>query len=283
MTKRTKLWIILGVVCAVIFTLGMVLGLGFRLKKVDVEFLARRPQELTKLDVGIAEKVKQDGEFKFGKNLLSYRFEDCIDKIEKRNPYVKVNNVRRYYPNIARIYISERIPEFRIQDANNSAIWYILDSEFKVLDYTNNVSTSEFFNTTIEIDPNSLSISNESPAELVGDFISFSNNYDEYLNQISDGIYGRNKDSASAYGIAISKAENGTLSFLIIMRNTQIGGKGCGILITGTDDLITKANVGVTAFEQETAKDPSLNSPENTIFIRKINGEYIGLLNSEQG
>ena len=33
MTKRVKLWIILGVVCALIFTLGMVFGLAFRLKK----------------------------------------------------------------------------------------------------------------------------------------------------------------------------------------------------------------------------------------------------------
>ncbi len=284
MTKRVKLWIILGVVCALIFTLGMVFGLAFRLKKVDVEFLARRPENSTKLEINIAEKVKEDGEFKFGKNLMFSKFDENISKIERNNPYVKVNYVRRYYPNILRIYISERIPEFRMRDANNAELWYILDSEFKILDAVYDIEFSEFFATTIEIDPDSISISGTNgKAADVGDFISFSNNYDKYLKQISDGIYGRNKDSATAHSIAISRAENGALSFVITMRNkTMPDGKGCKIFFAGTEDLVKKANVGVTAYEQETTKDPNLNTPDNTIIIRKINGEYVGLLNEKQ-
>lgn len=284
MTKRTKLWIILGVVCGIIFTLGMVLGLAFRLKKVDIEFLARRPEDSTKLEVNVIEKIKEDGEFKYGKNLLFSKFDSNIEKIEKNNPYIKVNYVRRYFPNNLRVFISERIPEFRMRDANNEELWYILDTDFKVLDAIYDVEESEFYTTTIEIDPASMSISGKNGKMVeVGEFINFTNGYDIYLKQISDGIYGRNKDSATAHSIAISKTESGIVGFLITMRNkTMPDGKGCKIFFTGTEDLLIKANIGVTAYEQETAKDADLNTPENTIFIRKINGKYVGLLNEKQ-
>lgn len=278
--KRKKLWIILAVICVILITLGVVFALLFRLKKVDVEFLARESD--TMLDSGITEKVKEDGKFDYGKNLFFLNLDDSIARIEKANPFVKVQSVKKHFPNIVRIHIVERVPQYRIQDKNNDLRWFILDDEFKILSTisADDLVTSVYYEKTVEISPNTLTIADS----YIGDFVTVENNYGEYLNLVCDGIYGKTKDAASAYQIEISSGEGDQLEFIITMRNSSLtDGKGCNIKVLGTDDLVRKVFVGVSAFEQETAEKPELNTPDSTIVIEKFGDGYRGILEVKQG
>lgn len=142
-----------------------------RLKTVDVELRYRLPVESTNLPSGILEQVKKDGEFSYGKNLATMGFNDNIKKIEKANPFVKVEQIVRHFPNRISVYISERITKYRVQSENNSNEYYVLDDEFKILDkvtYTDDNETNKYYKTTTLISPQTLTI----PASReVGDFV----------------------------------------------------------------------------------------------------------------
>ena len=156
--KRKKLWIIFGSVIASVVVLCVIFALVFRLKTVDIEFRTRVAQANTNLGEDVQTKVLESGEFEFGKNILFMNFDENIKKIEKSNPYVKVEQVIRSFPNIVRVYISERIPKYRIKDSSE-AKWYILDTEFKILDKIDEASlktekvngNSNFYDQTMKL------------------------------------------------------------------------------------------------------------------------------------
>ena len=272
--KRKKLWITLAVICVCIFALGLTFGLVFRLKVVDVEFLEREGSETTHLSPGIIEKVKTDGEFKFGKNIVFLKFDDSVAKIEEKNPYIKVNQVIKNFPNIVRVYITERLPRYRVKGTKNGSDdfwWLILDDEFKILERVANSSLKdEFFETTVEIEPETFSVSDETLKP--GKFISLKNGYDEFFNVICDTISEVNTDSVPAYSIAIKFESDGEYVFQITMRNSSLSDKkGCKILIKGIDELSEKVYRGISVFESQIKAE--LNLPENTFVVEKVNGK----------
>ena len=132
--SRKKFWIVFTSVIASIVLVGLVCGLATRLKTVTVEFRARASSEYTMLEDGVLDKVANAGEFNRKKSLLFMNFDENIEKIEKSNPYIKVEQVVRHFPNIVKIYVSERIPRYRVVDKDDSNKWYILDVDFKVID-----------------------------------------------------------------------------------------------------------------------------------------------------
>lgn len=280
--KRKKFWIIFGVIFCVVLVLSLVLTLGFRLKRVDVEFLSR--ENPTKLEEGILDKVKRDGDFDYGKNLFTLKLDSSIQKIEKANPYIKVSSTRKVFANTVRIYLIERTPEYRVQEKENSENWFILDNEFKILDTVTSEqlsSGSEFYSSTIEISPSILTISSSEYSR--GDFVLVANGYDTYLGQISDGIYGRTQNSSAAHSIEAYANADGSLSFIIYMRKeTAPDGRGCKIRIDGVENLKEKVYVGVSAFMQETSSDSALNDSSNTILITLVNGTYKGTLSKDE-
>ena len=264
--KRKKLWIILAVVCGVIFTLGLVFGLAFRLKKVDIEFVRR--EDPSRLEYNVAEKIKEDGEFEFGKNILFMNFDESIAKIEKANPYVKVSQVIKAFPNIVRVYIVERVPQYRVQDEADAGKWYILDEDFKVLETVKEEDEKfeDFFDGTLEISSNNLTIGGEDNPVEVGDFLKFTNGYDSYFNEISDGLYAVVKSSVSAYGIEIEK-DGDNLVFTLTMQNSIDDGMGCQIKVYGAEKLYEKIVKGVTLFQSENEKDNSFNTNTNIVYV----------------
>lgn len=281
--KRKKLWIILTVVCCVFVTLGLVFGLAFRLKTVDIEFVRR--ESPSRLEANIADKVKEDGEFEFGKNILFMNFDESIAKIEKKNPYVKVNQVIKAFPNIVRVYILERVPQYRIRDGQNANKWYILDEDFKVLQIieASDIKTSEFFDLTFEISPKTATIGGNTEPVGVGDFIKFNNDNAKYLGEISNGIFAVTKSSVSVFGVEIQKVGD-DFDFVITMKSdVAIDGRGCKILIKGAEDLYKKTVCGISTFGQEVQDNVELNVNSKTITVEKTaTGEFRGTLKNDE-
>lgn len=277
-SKRLKLWIIFSAVCVAIFCLFLFLSLGFRLKTVDVEFQSRLTQEETKLPSGIQDEI--ENYFPYKKNILVLKFDDTISKVEKNYPYVKINQVIKNFPNVARVYISERVPKYRVLDADDPDMWLVLDEDFKVLEKLttdellkdNMYNSMSFFNKTIEI-----SNSNLKSGAKVGDFVKGYETLNAEVNQIFSGIYGRTNDYSSAFLVEKIVTEK-QVSFNVVMKNNARDDyKGCNILIEGQDNLKTKAFVGATTFQEEIRDDSSINIPSTVIRIYYSNGTYKGI------
>lgn len=282
-TKRKRFWIIFTSVFVSLIVLFSVFALVFRLKTVDIEF--RAIAENSNLQEGIIDKVRDTGDFDFGKNIVFMNFEDNIAKIEKSNPYVKVEQIVRHFPNIVRIYISERIPKYRVKDSNElTSSWYILDNDFKILDKVGEdelktkkvCGDSNYFDQTIEIAKETLTFD----SKIIGEFVE--NNLKNYLSSITSGIYGKTKDFTVVRAINYSHSDE---KFTLIMRNDALADeKGCVINMFGVSDLYEKSLAGAVCFIDGQIIDDTLqrieNIPSVTISINKdASGKYYGISN----
>lgn len=272
--KRKKFWIGFGIGVVSVVAIIVSFLLITRLKTVNVEFVSRLEKQETMLEEGVLDKVLKSGDFDYGKNLLFMNFDDEIKKIEKENPYVKVHEYKRYFPNEVRITISERVPRFRIQDKDNPNKWYILDSEFKILDVIvgdlkeTACGTSNFYDRTIEISPESLTLSS-----YIGEFVNDENERQNLVN-ICSGVYAFATDYFVVKSIKIEKTDE--FIFTLTMKNTaNENDNGCKIKIYGTDDIIEKARRGVAVYhgklESSTFEDISLCE----ITVKKVSGEFV--------
>lgn len=261
MTKRKKFWLAFGIVCTSIICLLVVLSLVFRLKNVDVEIRARETQELTKLPDGIKDGVLASGEFQIGKNILFYNVDESIKKIEKANPYVKVEQVIRYFPNTIRVYISERTMKYRVKDRQTD-LWYILDSDFKVLEIVpvDENENNEYVQKTFEISNKNLNVSIKA-----GEFVE-NNEMKAIANQIEKGVYGRTKDVGKIKLVELP-TENSEVFVTLNMVN-----KNTIINIVGSDDLTEKVRSVVTLIYED-----KIDIAEGTVLTVKkdFNGEII--------
>ena len=246
--KRKKFWIVFGSCCLGLIVLCTIFALVFRLKTVDIEIRSRIDQEDTNLESNIKETVLNSGEFDFGKNIIFMSFDDNIAKIEKSNPYVKVEEVIRHFPNIVRIYISEREPRYRVKDSESES-WYILDIDFKILDKVSNADLKEkvvsgdscYYDQTIEIAKETLTLKG-----IVGEFVDDAEEIRNYLTDITTGVYGKTKDITAVRKIEYTEADK---TFTITMRNAGNSEQyGCKIKVVGTSKLYEKVLKGVVVF-----------------------------------
>ena len=281
--KRKKLWIVLGSVIASMLAVCVVFALVFRLKTVDVEFRAKA--ENTNLEEGVLEKVKDTGEFDFGGNILFMDFNKNIQKIEKSNPFIKVEQVVRHFPNIVRVYISERVPRYRVlSEEQDSVKWYILDEDFKILDKVSNADLtmkqvcgdSNYYIQTTEITKETITLKSTA---VIGEFVNDATK--DYMYAITSGIYGKTKDTTAVRSIDYSKVTN---TFTLTMRNESYAEQhGTKIVIEGTDDLYDKAVAAAVCFiggqAPEVENDKRIeNAPTETIIIEKgLDGKYYAL------
>ncbi len=236
--KQKKLLIVVGSICLCLVVFATIFALVFRLKTVDVEF-RYRAETNSKLADGTLEAVEVSGEFEIGKNIVFMNFDDNIKKIEKANPFIKVEQIIRYFPNVVRVYVSERIPRYRVKDSTSNN-WYILDVDFKILDMVSQSDlkpeeAANYFNHTIEISEQTLTF--ESKNAIVGEFADDGTKI--YLAEITAGMYGKTKDHTVVRKIDYSAVNN---TFTITMRNSSLEShEGCRVVLNGTDDLYNKA------------------------------------------
>ena len=273
--RRKKILIILSIVGLSLIALCMVFALTFRLKTVNVEFRSRAAN--TNLPAEIQNRVFETGEFDIGKNIIFMNFDDNIEKIEKSNPFVKVEQIIRRFPNKVTIYISERIPKYRVkEDSNQTNNWYILDEDFKILD---KVSTEEltskkvsgnltYFKQTIEIEKETLTFK----SAIIGEFVTEAEEIKNFMSKISAGVYAKTKDSTVIRSVNYSKVNN---KFEIVMRNQGLDNEeGCMIIISGEEDLYEKMLAGVVVH----LSNNESNMPGVMIEIYKnAAGEYYGV------
>jgi len=277
-SKRLRLWIIIGSVLLAIICLFMFLIFFFRVKTVDVEFQSRLTQAETKLSQGVQDDVKEY--FSYKKNIILMKFDDEISSIEKDIPFIKVNQVVKHFPRTIRVYVSERIPKYRVKDNVNAGEWLILDKDFKILDKVTDENlyldglykNSSYFKKTVEIKSEIMSVTAN-----IGDFLSDQTEIKSLANEILSGVYGRTEDYLTVNSILINK-ENNEYKFNIIIRNLAINdGNGCNIVIDGVDNLLTKVFVGISTFQEEIKKDSTINTSDTSIKIYYSNGEYKGI------
>ena len=275
--SRKKFWIVFSCVCAAIIVLCSVFAFATKLKTVTVEFRTRLAQDETVLEKGILDKVLQSGDFKYGKSVLFMNFEDNIANIEKSNPYVKVEQIVRHFPNIARVYISERIPMYRMQDLNEESKWYILDADFKVVAIVDGdvkqaqYGNSTYYEKTIEITPDSITIDSYIGA-FVNDEVDRKN-----LNTIASGVKARASVISGVKSIKIESKNNFT--FTLTMKNSGINNDdGCEIVIVGQDNLRTKVLAGISCFCEETENKETFDLSKKKITIEEVGGVLEGVM-----
>lgn len=283
--KRKKFWIVFGVVCAVIVVLCIVIALVFRLRTVDVEFRSRVVEGETNLSAGVQDQV--EGYFEDGKNLLFYNVDSTIAEIERDIPYIKVEQVIRYFPSTLRVYISERLPRYRVQDSDNSNSWYILDVGFKVLDKvtTEEITTkvvsgnSNYYEKTIEISPDSLKIES-----YVGEFVTDHDSEKNNLSEVVRGIYGDTQDISSVLSISFERNQSGVLTFELTMKNSgnesESGGK---IIVSGTNSLANKVFYGIDCYNEYVLKNAEIDQTSAVIEVVEDNGRYEAYLTTAGG
>lgn len=220
-----------------------------KLGSVSVEFRTRLAQDETRLETGILDKVKESAEFDYKKSVLFINTKSNVAKIEKNNPYVKVQQVLRKFPNKVCIYISERIPKYRIQDSESSGKWYVLDDEFKVLEC---LTTAELESKSMQT--KTVEVKYISEKTYVGDFL---NNTAELqkLNEITAGVYGKTKDYFVVSAIDYHKTSD---TFTLTMKSGDINYEaGCEIEIVGSNNLKNKAYKATIVY---TGTDDSLKN-----------------------
>ncbi len=273
--RRKKILIILGIVGLSLIALCTVFALTFRLKTVNVEFRSRAVN--TNLPAEIQNRVFETGEFDVGKNIIFMNFDDNIAKIEKSNPFVKVEQIIRRFPNKVTIYISERIPKYRVkEDSRETNNWYILDEDFKILDKvsedeltTKKVSGNlTYFKQTTEILKETMTLK----SAIIGEFVTEAEEIKNFMTAISSGAYAKTKDSTVIRSINYSKINN---RFEVVMRNQGLDGEnGCMLLISGESDLYEKVLAGVVVH----LSNNEANTPGVVIEIYKnAAGDYYGV------
>lgn len=209
--KKKKVWVVLLSVVLGLFVVCCGLYYATRLSTVSVEFRTRLSESESRLPSGILDTVKDSADFNYKDSVLFMNTSENVEKIEKSNPYVKVQQVIRKFPNKVNIYISERIPKYRIVDSENSNNWLILDEDFKVLERISNedLESQELDEKTVKIEYISQKIG-------VGEFLQKPTEKDE-LNAILSGVYGRTKDYFAVRSINYSSESK---TFFVTMRTT---------------------------------------------------------------
>ena len=270
--KKKKVWIIL---LSVVLGLFVVFGgvyFATKLSSVNVQFRSRLAVGESRLASGILDTVKDSGEFNYKDSVLFMDTEKNVAKIEKSNPYVKVHQVVRKFPNKIYIYILERVPKYRIKDSENSNSWILLDEEFKSLE---KISNDELLNQglnekTVEIEFISEKVE-------VGDFLQKTTEMNN-LNEIFSGIYGRTKDYFVAKSIDYS-SETDTYSITMKTSVEKEDGTityegGCVIQIEGSNELEDRAFKAASFYAGDSEEIDGINLSSKVVILSNKYGTF---------
>lgn len=279
-SKRKKFWVIFSIVCTCVLAVIVVLSLVFRLKTVDVEIRYRLEQGQSELPDQVQDKVLSSGEFAIGQNMFFYNTDNNVKKIEKNIPFVKVEQVIRYFPSTIRVYISERVMKYRVHDLNNPNTMYIVDEDFKILKtiYLNDFQNDEFENSkyyknTFEVDKSLLALNGGAE----GDFITGVDNTKNVLNAVTAGVYGRTKDIGKALSVAGAFNEKDELQISLTMKYKNIS-----IVTTGIDDLTEKIWTGVSLiYSEDMLENTELQENEKIYVEKDFEGKIIARRSSQ--
>ena len=240
--KRKKFWVVFSISIIAILSIAFVFGMITNLKNVNIEFRQRLGSGETKLEENVLDLVKESGEFEYGKGLLFVDVQKSINLIEKNNPFIKVEQVIRDFPNNLTVYISEREP---CCYARFSSFYLVLDKEFKVLDKIQ--ASEEGYSYLISEYTGIYEINYKFQEKTIskGDFVT-DNGKMELFKSVHAGIVGAREDAESVKSV---KIDNSNIVITMKKNNSSLD-DGVVIRLNGTEDLSTKTFVAIEFFEK---------------------------------
>lgn len=262
--KRILLWVLVSCISVAIVLLSVIAHFVFKLRTVDVEFRSRLLPEQTQLEPNVREKIKSY--FDYGENIVLMNFDETVAEIEKDIPYVKINQIIKSFPNIVRVYISERIPKFIVK--NEAENFYVLDGDFKILKEISPDDPETKLLTLIEADGFEVH-------EEVGEFVQQQIFVKKILTDVLGGVYRATESYSVAHSISVKADENGITSIVVTMRNNASDdGRGCMVEVSGEDRLQEKIYYGVSAYLQEVSAEDFVNDPSTVITVYYEDGTF---------
>jgi len=224
-----------------ILSISLIFGMVTNLKNVTVEF-RQRVNVQSRLEENILDKVKEDGNFEYNKGLLFVNADKSIQQIEKNNPFVKVEQVIRKFPNTLSVYISERVP---CCYAENNDYYFVFDKEFKVLDkFESNEQGKEYLidNYLGQIYEIDYAVSNSIEK---GDFVSQNEKITIY-KEINNGIVGALKSVS-----AVKSVELLSDKIVLVLKKDNINFEdGVTIETIGYDDISMQIFTAIEVYEE---------------------------------
>ncbi|MBE7082823.1 MAG: FtsQ-type POTRA domain-containing protein [Clostridiales bacterium] len=184
--KHKRLIITLSIVLSLALLLTI---LSFTLFKVDSVQLHFKNQTVMFAEQTTQTQIINNIQTNYKKPAFAVSKTQIINELETKNPYLQVVNIEIGFPNKLIIHCAEREELFYI--ATEDEMYYICDSEFKILDKTG----SPDFSQENAILLNNVKIANNSAQK--GEFLNFEEG-DQVLKNIGDAIMANNKTFADA-------------------------------------------------------------------------------------
>ena len=107
----------------------------FSLRTIELDFRTNKTY-ITETD----QEIIESGEIKMGGSVFFRSKNKYIEKIESKNPYIKVVNIETVFPSKFVIHVAERQEIFAVE---NNDQFYITDDEFKVLRITDSYASTQ--------------------------------------------------------------------------------------------------------------------------------------------
>lgn len=131
-----KKWIIaLSTIFAVIVLVVILSFTLFSLRTIELDFRTNKTY-ITETD----QEIIESGEIKMGGSVFFRSKNKYIEKIESKNPYIKVVNIETVFPSKFVIHVAERQEIFAVEHNDQ---FYITDDEFKVLRITDSYASTQ--------------------------------------------------------------------------------------------------------------------------------------------
>lgn len=131
-----KKWIIVLSVLAAVIVLIVILSFTlFSLRTIELDFRTNKTY-ITATD----DEIIESGEIKMGGSVFFRSKNKYIEKIESKNPYIKVVNIETVFPSKFVIHVAERQEIFAVEHNDQ---FYITDDEFKVLRITDSYASTQ--------------------------------------------------------------------------------------------------------------------------------------------
>ena len=259
MEKKKKRLIVLAVIAGVLVFVILLSSAIFKIKGVSVEYQTT----LTLLDKnGLNEMVESSG-IPVGKSIFFSTFDESISKMEKDNPYVKINGIERKFPNSLVVLVSERVPVVRVE---HGGLTYVLDNELKVLNAVK--SDSEYNSKTGEKDLPLLELSAEYALNLdsagTGEFLD-NDVVKGYVDAFYRGAVSPSKENDSIAVSLISTIEAIQVSYITELEKVQF-------FITYSDLSLTSTIIGDNNLEDNIYK---VMTTVNHALVNGLEYEYI--------
>ncbi len=259
-------------ICTMVFTLRKV---DFQLTAVITENNRSRLFAEGKTREDVESKIKDTAQLNIGGNLLFMNFDANISKIEKANPFVRIEKIVRHFPNKITIYYSEREAVGLVKKQNVEGAYLVIDSTLKVLDQITqtDIDQGKYKLPIIDFFGQSFQAS-------AGDFIN--SPLSGYVKQFVSGAFSANGINSALYedvmaktsGITIKDMEENNPNKILVYTMTANNGSVVNIEVWSADSyLFDKVAYSWKVFTEVISKRPETD--EATLLVMYKDGKPI--------